>query len=361
MRKVIIVRNTFARDASATDVLVKKLGHYVDYKCSGSGEELVQGKATRTNFGRPTCLSCGRQFPKLQIGQKAPEHAPLSNQQRSGIYDASRSEAEAKIQAASRAQLQSALSNPKTDPQIKKLIEKELDYRADHGQSRDGVGSREDVVYGEGYHSTSHENPYTNDPKLAAAWQKGRSAAKQKGNLRQHYYAGETRGKRFESPKVRDAIGGGKLAFFSKADKEARERRQKQQERFERNQEIMQEFRKASPERKAEIIKKHGKMLLREGIITAAGSEIPRPGDSEGPSFDYKSERGWIGKVFNLAGSLLAQSDPFISERSAKGWLSSKIEEYARRGMRVVTRTASVFFDPMLVQDTARGKKVKIR
>lgn len=309
MRKVIIVRNTFARDASATDVLVKKLGHYVDYKCSGSGEELVQGKATRTNFGRPTCLSCGRQFPKLQTGQKAPEHAPLSNQQRSGIYDASRSEAEAKIQAASRAQLQSALSNPKTDPQIKKLIEKELDYRADHGQSRDGVGSREDVVYGEGYHSTSHENPYTNDPKLAAAWQKGRSAAKQKGNLRQHYYAGETRGKRFESPKVRDAVGGGKLAFFSKADKEARE----------------------------------------------------RPGDSEGPSFDYKSERGWIGKVFNLAGSLLAQSDPFISERSAKGWLSSKIEEYARRGMRVVTRTASVFFDPMLVQDTARGKKVKIR
>lgn len=67
----------------------------------------------------------------------------------------------------------------------------------------DGVGSPEEVAYGEGYHSQLRASPYS-ESNLTKAWERGREAAKLKGKLRKNAYMGEVRGKRFEAPAGRD-------------------------------------------------------------------------------------------------------------------------------------------------------------
>jgi hypothetical protein len=50
---------------------------------------------------------------------------------------------------------------------------------------KDGVGSPEEIAFGEGYHSSENYNPYTSATEKAA-WEKGRAAKKQKYRLNQH-------------------------------------------------------------------------------------------------------------------------------------------------------------------------------
>lgn len=73
----------------------------------------------------------------------------------------------------------------------------EFDY-----QAMDGVGTPEEIAYGEGWHSTQRGSPY-DDPKLTAAFERGRKAKEQASKLRRNGYMGEVRGKRFEPPRAR--------------------------------------------------------------------------------------------------------------------------------------------------------------
>lgn len=75
-------------------------------------------------------------------------------------------------------------------------------YRSSSSEQSDGVGTPEEVAYGEGWHSHRVDNPY-NEPELKAAWEKGRTAKRQKSKMTGNYFKGETRGKRFEPPKAR--------------------------------------------------------------------------------------------------------------------------------------------------------------
>lgn len=70
--------------------------------------------------------------------------------------------------------------------------------------NRDGVGSIEEQAYGEGWHSESSANPYT-DAEAKAAWEKGRAAKRQKFKMNSNARAGEVRGKRFDPPKAKVA------------------------------------------------------------------------------------------------------------------------------------------------------------
>jgi hypothetical protein len=77
-------------------------------------------------------------------------------------------------------------------------------------KNKDGVGTPEEVAYGEGWHSTENANPYTNAAERAS-WERGRAARKQKFRMNQHSAnqgplgAGMKRKVGFEPPKKRIA------------------------------------------------------------------------------------------------------------------------------------------------------------
>lgn len=68
----------------------------------------------------------------------------------------------------------------------------------------DGVGSPEEVAYGEGWHSTENVNPYTSAVERVA-WEKGRAAKKLKFRMNTASRRGEVRGHNFQPPKQRIA------------------------------------------------------------------------------------------------------------------------------------------------------------
>jgi hypothetical protein len=61
----------------------------------------------------------------------------------------------------------------------------ELKFVIGDAKPKDGVGSPEEIAFGEGYHSSENYNPYTSATEKAA-WEKGRAAKKQKYRLNQH-------------------------------------------------------------------------------------------------------------------------------------------------------------------------------
>lgn len=71
-------------------------------------------------------------------------------------------------------------------------------YAAKLLTAHDGVGSPEEIAYGEGWHSSSGANPYESAEERAA-WEKGRAAKR----LKQKSGRGETRGTKFVPPKPR--------------------------------------------------------------------------------------------------------------------------------------------------------------
>lgn len=67
----------------------------------------------------------------------------------------------------------------------------------------DGIGTPEEIAYGEGWHNPGEKtSPYT-DPALTKAWERGKAAKKQKAGLQTHYKKGEIRGKGFQPPKAK--------------------------------------------------------------------------------------------------------------------------------------------------------------
>lgn len=64
-----------------------------------------------------------------------------------------------------------------------------------------------------------------------------------------------------------------------------------------------------------------------------------------GRQSDFKSERGYVGKIVNSAnGKLLARSEPMISENSAKRWAAEQAPKF--RTMRTKQEFEMVFYDP---------------
>ena len=89
-----------------------------------------------------------------------------------------------------------------------------------------------------------------------------------------------------------------------------------------------------------------------QGELRNRRFEQPRPRDSShgyagfSHQEDYKTERGYIGRIYTLNGSQVAASQPFISERSALNWIREKTEEFAKAGRTVTGKASQTFFDP---------------
>jgi len=187
---------------------------------------------------------------------------------------------------------------------------------------KDGVGSFEEQAYGEGWHSESNTNPYT-EASHRAAWEKGRAAGRQKRKLNTNAHRGEVRGKRFEQPKVKvsadskyslitqEGMPGGPQVFYVNT----------------KTSEIGPFKSRAAAER---YVDEHPKL------------KPPSAGR------DYKSEKGFVAKLIDVqTGATLARSEPHISNGlGLKKWMQEEAEKLIKRGKRVKAEVAVVFFDP---------------
>lgn len=118
--------------ASLADATVK-LAARVDAYCSRQDDHRVVGGV---HLPAPAIGDALSDIRSDEWSEEAREAAAKARAGKSGGGTVSKSEAEKKVQGASREQLHAALKNSKTDPKVRTMIEKELDYRAEHGQSR---------------------------------------------------------------------------------------------------------------------------------------------------------------------------------------------------------------------------------
>lgn len=197
--------------------------------------------------------------------------------------------------------------------------------------ARDGVGSPEDVAYGEGYHAQRGEvNPY-GDKLRSKAWERGKQASKNAGKVRANYYKGELRNKSFEVPQ-RDAAESDLTGAY------------------ERGMELGRFDLSLGEAPKNPYPAGSGLAPLWE-LGYKNGRKIRKQRTGGRDHRDYKSERGYVAKVLGPNGSVLAQSpEAFISERSARNWLTAQIANFAKFGRHVTGSVAHVFFDPAYAQ-----------
>lgn len=198
-------------------------------------------------------------------------------------------------------------------------------------RDKDGVGSPEEVAYGEGWHSTHRGCPYT-EPELCAAWERGRKAKQQQSKLTSGYFRGEVRGKRFDPPRIRqqdDAFSEASVAKLTSLLPLARV--------------MVQQFENPKTYgdvRSYELAKKN---------LARVEEELRKRGTK-----DFKSEKGYVAKLIDgQTGRVLVQSEPYISNGvGLKTWMQEKANELIKSGKRVKAEVVMVFFDPDLVHDT---------
>jgi hypothetical protein len=220
--------------------------------------------------------------------------------------------------------------------------------------ARDGVGSAEEVAYGEGWHSNVNENPYS-EAAEKAAWERGRSARKLKMKFNSNARAGEVRGKAFQPPKQRDV----QRKETIPGTRSMAERAVRAEEEF------LDQLQRAGDLTRAQAITafkklkevkalkfdayvggritvKHGAFWDRAVVRRAAGLE---------DTHDYKSEKGYVAKLLNAeTGGVLKQSEPHISNGPGlKKWIQDNARELIQRGKRVKAEVVVVFYDPNLV------------
>lgn len=255
--------------------------------------------------------------------------------------------------------------------------------------TRDLVGSKEDVAYGEGYHSTQRGNPYS-DPAQAQAWERGRKARELAGKLKSNYYKGEYGpggpGMKRNVKFVRDD----KVEALARKLYEASRQRSPKPAWNEASLTVKEEWKNnarlqleaSAGARDCRDTSAYGysgfqhgqdvstpksfwsyqsstttpslEEAIRAGVIapntTKEQWEQMSPGMRReimrGKTKDYKSERGYVGRIFGPNGALWAKSEPRISERSAKTWVQEQIEKFVREGKRVTSQVALESFDP---------------
>lgn len=196
--------------------------------------------------------------------------------------------------------------------------------------TRDGVGSPEEIAYGEGWHSTENANPYESALEKAA-WEKGRAAKKLKFKMNQHSArqgpigAGMKRKVSFEPPKVRQHDSWTMGTYCANCGWKAGSH---------------QNGTMNCP------VKGPGSGFRADQTFTPVKEEPFR-------SRDFKSEKGYVAKLIDAqSGKLLAKSEPHISNgEGLKRWIQTRAQELIRQGKRVKAEIAVVFFDPNLVND----------
>jgi hypothetical protein len=207
-------------------------------------------------------------------------------------------------------------------------------FARDAGSPKDGVGSPEEIAFGEGYHSSENYNPYTSATEKAA-WEKGRAAKKQKYRLNQLGAAqgiaapGMKRKVAFQPPRAR--VGA------DKSGDEIRYGNHVIRETTNYGEQVFTVFGPTSPS--------GGRSYLGDfGTLPSAKNFIDRQKGSK----DYKSEKGYVAKLIDVkTGRELARSEPYISNGpSLKSWVQAKAQELISQGKRVKAEIAFVFFDP---------------
>jgi len=68
---------------------------------------------------------------------------------------------------------------------------------------------------------------------------------------------------------------------------------------------------------------------------------------------DFRSERGFVAKVYSSTGGIVAESPPFIDEKKARYWMSERIEKAIKMGYRVRGQVMAGFFDPWQLEQHA--------
>ena len=189
--------------------------------------------------------------------------------------------------------------------------------------------------YGLGYQAglrsdRYQHNPY-DDPERNLAWQKGYREGQTKFKLRSNYRKGELRNKSFERPAQRDAdlkryavlVHNG-YGLEYKTEVEAKN-----------------------------VMEARKKWLLRARPYETKFVVQEIRDRTKDPTKDFKSERGWIAKVYSSTGSVVAQSPAFLSEKLANRWMQERIEKAIKMGYRVTGKVQPGFFDPWQVAQSA--------
>lgn len=199
----------------------------------------------------------------------------------------------------------------------------------------DGVGSPEEVAYGEGWHSAANSNPY-DEPALKASWEKGRATRKQKQKMNTNYRRGESRNKKFEPPRQRTVNDAEVPGWVKENIVKARK-----------------EIDRCETEVKYGNPKKHDawtrKLSAAQAMLSSYQAEAKKF-SAQDMSRDYKSEKGYVAKLVDAGtGAVLARSEPHISNGAGlKAWIQKEARELIRRGKRVKAEVVVVFFDPNL-------------
>jgi hypothetical protein len=108
-------------------------------------------------------------------------------------------------------------------------------------------------------------------------------------------------------------------------------------------------------ERGREAAKLKNKFRKNSYVVGVRGQSFQPPKQRDDGSRDFRSERGYVAKIINTAkGSVLARSEPFISEASAKRWAAEQAPKY--RTMRTKAEVEMVFYDPERVNDIGSPK-----
>jgi hypothetical protein len=192
---------------------------------------------------------------------------------------------------------------------------------------KDGMGSPEEVAYGVGYGSDFKDNPYS-DPAQAKAWERGKQDGIVAKKFRKNSYMGGVRGQKFVPPRARDSQ-------FKPGDKV----KVKGWEGKSYTGSDVYTIRKESDAGGAYfLIDARGNpasmTAIPENLLTKSST-----------SRDFRSERGYVGKIVNAAnGKLLAKSEPMISEKSAQRWAAEQAPKF--RTMRTKQEFEMVFYDP---------------
>lgn len=200
-------------------------------------------------------------------------------------------------------------------------------------RDKDGVGTPEEVAYGEGWHSTQRGSPY-DDPALIAAWERGRKAKQQQSKMTNGYFRGELRNKRVDPPRARQQDDA-----FSEASTE------KLKELLLLAHVMVKQF--ENPKTQGDI---RSYELAKKNLARVEEELRKRSG-----ARDFKSEKGYVAKLIDVrTGGVLARSEPHISNGvGLKAWVQTKARELIAQGKRVKAEIGIEFYDPNLMHDDA--------
>jgi hypothetical protein len=234
----------------------------------------------------------------------------------------------------------SARTTPQEWDRMSPGMKREIVRSHERRSAKDGIGTPEEIAYGEGWHSTQRGCPY-DEPELTTAWERGRKARQQQRTMTGSYFRGEVRGKRFDPPRIRQSDAGTGMweVEYTLLPHIAK------REGVTPNQ--GEAFSDASEARKAFSYYKRNGECSRVVLKDPYGKSV----QTDAASRDFKSEKGYVAKLIDAqTGRELARSEPHISNGvGLKTWVQTKANELIRSGKRVKAEVSMVFYDPLRI------------